>query len=78
MSDGAPSTLAVAMTWVVVAVSAVLLVLGISWSIEIHRRFWADIFERVHGPMTFRFYLQPTMALACGDSRRHQGRAART
>jgi hypothetical protein len=41
-------------------------VLGISWygwSIEVHHRFWADIFERVHGPMTFRFYLQPTMAL---------------
>ena len=25
-------------------------------------RFWDDIVDRVHGPMTFRFFLQPTMA----------------
>ena len=53
------------MTWLVVAISAVLLVLGISWyglSMEVHHRFWADIADRLHGPMTFRFYLQPTMA----------------
>ena len=53
------------MTWLAVALSAVLLVLGAywyGWSIEVHRRFWADIFERLHGPMTFRFYLQPVMA----------------
>jgi len=66
MSADAPSTLARAMTWLVVALAAVLLALSIywyGWSMEIHRRFWADIFDRVHGPMTFRFYLQPTMAL---------------
>jgi hypothetical protein len=60
------SALARAMTWLVVALSVVLLVLGIywyGWSIEVHRRFWSDIFERIHGPMTFRFYLQPVMAL---------------
>ena len=53
------------MTWLVVAISAVLLALGIfwyGWSMEVHHRFWADIFGRLHGPMTFRFYLQPTMA----------------
>jgi hypothetical protein len=54
------SAFARAMTWLVVALSVTLLVLGIywhGWSIEVHRRFWADIFERIHGPMTFRFYL---------------------
>ena len=65
MSDGAPLTLAVAMTWLVVAISAVLIVFGITrygWSMEIHHRFWADIFGRVGGPMTLRFILQPAMA----------------
>ena len=32
-------------------------------SLEVHRRFWADIVDRLDGPMTFRFYLQPAMAL---------------
>jgi hypothetical protein len=66
MSPAPPSAFARGVTWFVVALSGVLLVLGVYWygfSIEVHRRFWADIFERVHGPMTFRFYLQPTMAL---------------
>lgn len=65
MTAAGPSALARAMTWLVVALAAVLLILGIywyGWSMEIHRRFWADIFDRIHGPMTFRFYLQPTMA----------------
>ncbi|QIO36934.1 hypothetical protein [Bradyrhizobium sp. 1(2017)] len=54
------------LSWLALALAAVLLALGAyryGWSVEIHRRFWADIFERVHGPMSFRFYLQPTMAL---------------
>ena len=66
MTASLSPTFSRAMTWFVGGLCALLLVLGISWygwSIEIHRRFWADIFERVHGPMTFRFYLQPTMAL---------------
>ena len=65
MSAGPTSTLARIMTWFAVTLSAVLLVLGIywyGWSTEVHRRFWSDIFERIHGPMTFRFYLQPVMA----------------
>ena len=33
------------------------------FSLEVHHRFWSDIADRVQGPMTFRFYLQPTMAL---------------
>jgi hypothetical protein len=61
-----PSRFARALTWLALTLCIVLLALGIywyGWSSEIHRRFWADIFERIHGPMTFRFYLQPTMAL---------------
>jgi hypothetical protein len=53
------------LTWFVLALSVVLTVLGVywyGWSSEVHERFWTDIAERVHGPMTFRFYLQPTMA----------------
>jgi hypothetical protein len=53
------------MTWLVVALTVVLLALGIlryGWSMEVHDRFWADIRDRIHGPMTFRFFLQPTMA----------------
>ena len=29
---------------------------------EVHHRFWTDIVDRLHGPMTFRFFLQPAMA----------------
>ncbi len=54
-----------AMTWLVMLLTAVLLALGISWyglSTEVHHRFWADILSRLHGPMTFRFFLQPSVA----------------
>jgi hypothetical protein len=60
-----PGLMARAMTWAVVVLTVDLLALGIlwyGWSVEVHQRFWADIFDRVHGPMTFRFFLQPTMA----------------
>jgi len=66
MKDGAPSKLSLAMTWAVVAITAVLLVLGVAWyglSWQVHERFWGDVFGRIHGPMTIRFYLQPTLAL---------------
>jgi hypothetical protein len=59
------SAFARAQTWLVVALTVVLLVPGTfwyGWSVEIHRRFWTNIFERIDGPMTFRFYLQPLMA----------------
>jgi hypothetical protein len=54
------------MTWAVMVLTVVLLALGIlwyGWSLDVHQRFWVDIFDRVHGPMTFRFLLQPAMAL---------------
>jgi hypothetical protein len=65
VTHGAPSRVSLAMTWAAVAITAVLLVLGvvtygISW--QVHERFWADISGRLHGPMTLRFYLQPTLA----------------
>ncbi|AKC86686.1 hypothetical protein [Pseudoxanthomonas suwonensis] len=31
--------------------------------LDIPHRFWADMVGRSDGPMTFRFFLQPTMAL---------------
>ena len=81
MTEAAPSAFARGLSWLAVALSVVLLVLGVYWyglSIEVHHRFWADILDRVHGPMTFRFYLAAVDGAAGGDSRWHQGRAART
>jgi hypothetical protein len=54
------------MTWAAVTITMVLVVLGVAWygiSWEVHERFWTDVFGRLHGPMTLRFYLQPTLAL---------------
>jgi hypothetical protein len=61
-----PSRLAVALTWLVIGVSAALILLGIFWHgfrLDVQQRFWSDIADRIHGPMIFRFYLQPIMAL---------------
>jgi hypothetical protein len=66
MSTSTPSPLSTATTWLAVLLVVVLLVLGVAWygvSLDVHRRFWADIADRAHGPMTFRFVLQPIMAL---------------
>ena len=66
MNASAPATLSTAMTWIAVTLAVVMLGLGVAWygvSLDVHRRFWADIADRLHGPMTFRFYLQPAMAL---------------
>jgi hypothetical protein len=72
MTSDSPSRRLRALTWLALLLSAVLLVLGIvsyGWSMEVHHRFWHDILARASGPMTFRFYLQPTMAAiaACHD-----------
>jgi hypothetical protein len=56
---------------VLLATAAVVLlvalsVLGLIWygfSAEVHQRIWRDVFDRPGGPMTFRFILQPVMAL---------------
>lgn len=54
-------------TWAVVILTVALLLAGIAmhgFSLDVHQRFWSDMFARVGGPMTFRFILQPTMAAA--------------
>ena len=64
-AGAAPSRIAKAVTWFVLALSVVLVALGIYWyglSLQVHERLWSDIFARTHGPMTFRFFLQPVMA----------------
>jgi len=60
-----PSGFARGLTRFVVGLSALLMVLGIywyGWSLEVHHRFWSDIADRIHGPMTSRFLLQPASA----------------
>jgi hypothetical protein len=49
----------------VVGLTVALLIIGIAmhgFSLEVQQRFWSDMFARFGGPMTFRFFLQPTMA----------------
>ena len=61
-----PSRSARVLAWLAVGLCLVLLVWGVArygLSLEVQQRFWSDIFARASGPMTFRFYLQPTMAL---------------
>ena len=61
----APSRGATLFTWGVVILTIALLAAGAIWhgiSLEIRQRFWSDMFARFGGPMTFRFFLQPTMA----------------
>src|SRR5262245_24043869 len=56
----------VLLAWIVVALVVALSVLGLVWygfSSEVHQRIWRDIVDRSGGPMTFRFILQPTMAV---------------
>jgi len=66
VSSDQPTALQRTLTWIAVVAALVLLAAGTlmhGFSIEVQQRFWADIADRLHGPMTFRFYLQPTMAL---------------
>jgi Sulfatase-modifying factor enzyme 1 len=66
MNSSAPSSGSMALTWFAVGLAIVLLVLGAVWygvSLQVHRRFWNNIVDRLDGPMTFRLYLQPAMAL---------------
>jgi hypothetical protein len=56
----------IVLAWLAVGVGLGLLVLGLVWyglSAEVHSRIWRDIFDRPGGPMSFRFILQPTMAV---------------
>lgn len=50
----------------VVVVAALLIVLGVAMyglSVENYGRIWKDVVERPGGPMSFRFILQPCMAM---------------
>jgi hypothetical protein len=52
------------LTWLALTLTLGLMGLGAVWygiSAEVHQRFWHNIFGRLEGPMTFRFYLQPAM-----------------
>ena len=65
MSD-APSRSAVIQARLAVGLLIALVVGGVAWygvTFENLNRLWSDILDRPGGPMTFRFILQPTMAL---------------
>lgn len=53
------------MAKLVLALIVILLAAGAIWhgiSAEAWQRMWRNLFDRPGGPMTFRFFLQPTMA----------------
>jgi hypothetical protein len=65
MAD-APSQAAIYLARLAVTVVVVFIVLGFVWygfSLEVHNRIWRNFADRLGGPMTFRFILQPSMAL---------------
>ncbi len=62
----APSKSAILTARAAVALLLGLVVLGVAWygvSFEDFGRLWRDILDRPGGPMTFRFILQPAMAI---------------
>lgn len=66
MRKDEPTRFAMAVTWLALALSAVLLLWGIvryGLDPSVNSTFWHDIGARFGGPMTFRFFLQPIMAL---------------
>lgn len=66
MSTTPPSRFQLTLTWLALGATVLLLVLGVSihgFSAEVNQRIWSDIFGRFGGPMSFRFVLQPAMAL---------------
>src|SRR6478735_1717086 len=73
MSDAAPQELGV-LAKLVIVLAIVLLVSGVVWhgvTGEVLRQFWHDLIERPDGPMRFRFFLQPLMAVIAAI---HDGR----
>ena len=62
----APSKTAILQARLALAILLALLVLAVAWygiSAESLGRLWDDILDRPDGPMTFRFILQPAMAI---------------
>lgn len=65
MSSGTVSRLSRVLAWLVVVLTAGFVLYGLirnGLSFETQDRLWRDVVDRSHGPMTFRFFLQPTMA----------------
>ena len=80
MSDVKPQPLHL-LSKVVIGAAIVLLVTGALYhgvTFEVFLRLWRDLVDRPSGPMSFRFFLQPTMAAIAAihdgvkDARRHQ------
>jgi hypothetical protein len=64
MTTARPRLTLLGRTFLVVAL--LLIGIGTLWygfSADTHQRLWRDIFDRAGGPMSFRFILQPTMAV---------------
>jgi hypothetical protein len=62
----APSRSALLQARLAIGLLLALVVGGVAWygiTFESLNRLWSDILDRPGGPMTFRFILQPTMAL---------------
>jgi hypothetical protein len=62
----APSKNAVLQARIAVALIVGLVILGVAWygvTAESLGRLWRDVLDRPSGPMTFRFILQPAMAI---------------
>jgi hypothetical protein len=56
------------MLFLMIAFALALIAVESSWYLapSIHERFWRNIVDRGTGPMTFRFFFQPVMAIAWG------------
>ncbi|MET0530647.1 MAG: hypothetical protein ABW003_20325 [Microvirga sp.] len=87
MNAQTPARGARIMAWTVVVLTASLVMLGFArygFSTEAQQRIWHDIVERPGGPMSFRFLLQPTMAVIAAihdgisDVRTHRSPYLRT
>ncbi len=62
----APSKTKILLAQLVVALMIAFVALGLAWygiSAEVRERIWRQLVERPGGPMTFRFILQPIMAM---------------
>ena len=65
MISSVASNMARITAWLVVILTAGFILYGffrhgLTW--ETHTRLWRDMIDRPSGPMTFRFFLQPSMA----------------
>jgi hypothetical protein len=77
----APSKNAILLARIAVVLVVGLLILGVAWygiTAESLGRLWSDILDRPGGPMTFRFILQPAMAvIAAARDGVHDARTGR-